>query len=186
MILETRALSFSRGGRALLRDLDLRLQAGDVLRLLGPNGSGKTSLSQILSGHSRDHQGQVQRGFQRHEVFLLPQGGGRDFEIPFQLREILSEKARRHPLLKNVPLNRLWNEASGGERQKILLTRALDEGAKLIILDEPSHHLDQRSRQDLEDILGRWNEIAPQSVLILIDHVLREDPRWQSLRLGDA
>lgn len=185
MILEATGLGFARGGRTLLREWGLSLSPGEILRLEGPNGAGKTTLWRILIGDETDFAGTVTRAFSRKDVFVLPQGGGQDFEIPIRLRELLPQDLPSSPLLEGLPLDRLWNAASGGERQRVLLARALSEGAKLIVLDEPSHHLDEPSRRRLETIFSNWSSGSSMPALILVDHVLRlPEGCGPSLRMG--
>jgi ABC-type multidrug transport system ATPase subunit len=115
-------------GKVLLQKMSLSIPKGKVTHLRGRNGVGKSSFIKSLlhiDSYKLDN-----TKFQ-YDYFYLPQMDNKEFLIPLQLSDI-STKGEK---LK-------WNLASGGERKRALLERALSSTAKLVILDEPFNHLD--------------------------------------------
>ena len=156
--------------RQVLRGLDLQLAAGDVVALLGANGSGKTTLLRLLSGALAPDAGTVEVGGRSvqswsrdalaRRVAVLPQ----QLELPdgFRVAELVemgrAPHARRlfgstadderaiHRALTDADAldlaDRMPHELSGGERQRVLVAMALAQEAELLLLDEPTLHLD--------------------------------------------
>jgi iron complex transport system ATP-binding protein len=169
-MLEAQALAFGFPGRVVGSDVSFRLGAGEVMCVLGPNGGGKTTLFRTLLGLLAAHGGNVLmdgkplRALSRREIGRLsgyvPQGhsayfaytvlefvlmgrtahlgtfsspGKRDHEIATRVLESLGIS----PLAKK-PVT----EISGGERQLVLVGRALVQEPRLLVLDEPTASLD--------------------------------------------
>ncbi|MDO9711126.1 ABC transporter ATP-binding protein [Paracraurococcus lichenis] len=169
-LLEARDLAIGHGRRVVAEGISLALKAGRVLCLLGPNGGGKTTLLRTLLGLIPPLSGTVRlsgedlRGLPRREVALrlayVPQAAPGGFAFP--AREVVAMgRAARLPLLAapgrrdreaaEAALARLGiahladrpvTELSGGERQLVLIARALAQEAACLVLDEPTASLD--------------------------------------------
>lgn len=163
-------LHFAYAGREVLQGVNLRVQPGEVVALLGANGSGKTTLLRLLLGLARPRAGRVAlngrplashspRELARHLAYV-PQNHIAPF--PYTVLDVavlgrlpytglLRAPSARDQEIASANLERLgiaalaqrpYTEISGGERQLTLIARALTQGARVLVLDEPASGLD--------------------------------------------
>jgi sulfate transport system ATP-binding protein len=184
------------GDFVALRDIDLRVETGELVALLGPSGSGKTTLLRIIAGLERPDSGDVLfDGMSAVTRGARDRGVGFVFQhyalfrhmtvfdnVAFGLRvrprgerpgkgEIRSRVAA---LLRLVQIDRLAGrypaELSGGQRQRVALARALAIEPKVLLLDEPFGALDAQVRKDLRRWLRRLHdEMHMTSVFVTHD-----------------
>jgi len=169
--LEAIGLSFGYvPGRPILRDVAVTVRAGEVLGILGPNGAGKSTLLRLLAGLLRPDAGEVRldgrpiadvrprERARRIAVVLEPPAPEMDwsaFELVLMGRaphlragrfESDADRAKTRAALARAdagPLaDRAYTELSAGERQRVLLARALCQDTPVLLLDEPTSHLD--------------------------------------------
>jgi iron complex transport system ATP-binding protein len=178
--------------RTALNDLSLEIQARTITAILGPNGSGKTTLMRLLVGLISPQQGVVRlagrerqaydhRGFSRF-TGLVPQ----DEVIPFELRVaeyvLLGRAPHLNPLEPPGPRDyaavdealhtagitafrdRPVTTLSGGERRQAMIARALAQHPQLLLMDEPTTHLDLANRSRLLDLM---RALSSQAVTII-------------------
>jgi iron complex transport system ATP-binding protein len=169
-MLEARNLTVGHGRRAVLSGLNLAMRPGEVLCLLGPNGGGKTTLLRTLLGLIPPLGGEVRLEGQpitrlsRRDVArrlaYVPQAGQGGFAYPARAVVAMgraaqlglfaapgaADHAAAEAALARLSISHLADrpvtELSGGERQLVLIARALAQGGSAIILDEPTASLD--------------------------------------------
>jgi ATPase subunit of ABC transporter with duplicated ATPase domains len=158
--------------------LSFQLNLGEMLTITGPNGIGKSTLLRLLLGETRAAAGSIQWQLPPERLGFLSQLHNQEFHINLTLADILGFAGplqadligiRSHGLLSPQQLNLAWNTASGGERQKTLLTRVFLRDPAILILDEPMNHLDAGSREQLRSALRRFIDDG-QHAVIMVGH----------------
>ncbi|PSJ20696.1 ABC transporter ATP-binding protein [Halomonas sp. ND22Bw] len=165
-------------GEAVIRDLNLEIQRGDRIGLIGRNGAGKTTLLKILLGELEPSEGQVRMGtklqvayFDQLRAGLEPektvydnvaQGsdrltvGGRDRHVMSYLQDFLFTPERVRQPVKAL---------SGGESNRLLLAKLFTQPANVLVLDEPTNDLDVETLELLEELLLDFD-----GTLLLVSH----------------
>ncbi len=166
------------GGAELLGDLDLGLQRGMRIALLGPNGCGKSTLLKVLLGELAPSAGEVVR-HPKFAVTAISQGRG-ELDGARSILDNLADRAAivetgNGTVLAHVYLTRFGfpvdqqarpaSSLSGGERNRLLLAKAMLNPADLLVLDEPTNDLDIPTLQNLEEAL-----IGYGGTLVLVSH----------------
>jgi len=173
-------------GRAILRDVSLTLDHGERVALIGPNGAGKSTLLRVLAGVLRPAAGRVEldgtpvASLDRSEVArrlaVVPQ----QTALPFSMRveEVVAlgrlphestlrgaspaDRASVAAAIDRVGVGHLMGrdarELSLGERQLVLLAMAVAQDAPVLLLDEPTVHLDLRHQVEAMELLQDLNE----------------------------
>lgn len=192
---------------AVLSGINLAVKAKDFICIVGPNGSGKTTLIHGILGLIKPLAGKIHyEGVKKTSIGYMPQETSIDPSFPASVFEVVlsgtlgrghnfySPKAKKDALsaLRSLGIAQLKNtsfaELSGGQRQKVLLARALVATDKLLILDEPSNNLDQNSKIALYSLIQKVNNSQGIAV-IMVTHDLDHDNlignKILSLRDGD-
>lgn len=187
------AKTFPSGDRRIdvLRGVDLDVHAGESVSIRGESGSGKSTLLHLLAGLDTPDRGTLawagspDTGASRRAAFLgivfqsfylIPELDGR--ENVLMARRMLgavgaAEKARAQELLARVGLadrmTHLPSQLSGGERQRVAVARALMNAPQLLLADEPTGNLDERTGDAVIDLLlGLCAET--RTALVLVTH----------------
>ena len=180
---------------AALNDVNLTLQPGERIGIVGRSGSGKSTLGRLLMGFYHPDEGQVlldnldlrqldiadlrsQIGYVAHDLPLLA-GSLRD-NLTLGARHVsdarmlevaeltgVTELARQHPQGFDRPVGERGQLLSGGQRQAVLLARALLLEPPILILDEPTSHMDNSSEEQLRQRLLDW---VPGKTVLLVTH----------------
>ncbi|MGE3626230.1 MAG: ABC transporter ATP-binding protein [Hyphomicrobiales bacterium] len=206
-----RGVSFARGNRKILDNVDLTIPRKGLTTIIGPSGSGKTTIVDLICGFYSPDEGEVLLGEQNLSVVHLRhwrQMIGYVSQEPVLLHDSIGEniaafddtvsKAKRlealkmaggEPLLKalshglETQAGVAGHKLSGGERQRITIARALARDPKLLILDEPTASVDPASERVIVDAIRRISRRIP---VIAISHQAKlaeaADVRYQMSR----
>lgn len=169
-------------GRTLQKGLNFSLQSGQMLLISGSNGCGKSTLLKTLLGYFPIESGSVHSIFAQDEIEYIPQLENTEIHFPLTLRDVLKlangkratwDQVHEYGLLKKEQLDNAWNTASGGERKRTLLTRALLKNPSALVFDEPMNHLDERSRTAMIKVMAKFlKEATPDRprTIIMVCH----------------
>jgi ATP-binding cassette subfamily F protein 3 len=163
------------GERTLLDDFELWLERGEHVSLIGPNGTGKTTLIKALAGQRELDGGKLRRGhnvklglLSQHAEELGAPGARTVLEATQRATGLKPNEARSllgRFLFSGEAAEKPLDGLSGGERRRLSLAILVHSGANVLVLDEPTNHLDLESREALESALQAF----PGS-LLLISH----------------
>jgi len=187
LVLEVEGVSKAFGATRVVSGLSMRIMRGDRIGLIGPNGSGKTTMLRLLLGELAPDAGEVRQGANVQIAYYDQQREQLDPE-----RTVFDTVADGHDMVtvngqpKHVhgylrdflfPAERVLSPVkalSGGERNRLLLARLFTRPANLLVLDEPTNDLDIETLELLEALLVDW----PGTLLLVshdrafIDHVV--------------
>ena len=184
------------GDRVVWSELSMTVPQGEFLAVLGPNGSGKTSLLRALLGLAPLSSGTLdvlgrppRRG--NPAIGYVPQHAGFDRDVPLRGRDLVglgvdghrwgfgrlspADRLRVETALDDVaarpyadePIGRL----SGGEQQRLRIAQALVGDPRLLLCDEPLASLDLRYQQGITDLIGGWQRGGERTVLFVTHDV---------------
>jgi zinc transport system ATP-binding protein len=191
-VVELTGVGFAYGDHAVLRDVDLRVNRGDFLAILGPNGGGKSTLLKLMLGLLTPQTGQVRLLGGRpadtmQRVGYVPQVFEGDRAFPMTVREATllglvdgrafgwwygaRERRRADEALERVGMQRAGQQPmsslSGGQRQRVLIARALVSRPELLLLDEPTASVDAEGRGQLHEVLSGLNRDV---TVVMVSH----------------
>src|SRR5256714_13557613 len=185
ILLDVAGLTFGYAKPPLLYAVHLQVRAGEMLGLLGPNGSGKTTLLRLISGVLRPRQGKIflegrdlqqwgRRGVAQR-IAVVPQelhmpfaftvehmvGLGRTPFVNFLGSQTRHDQGIVQEAMQAAGIDtlaqRFFNELSGGERQRVIIAKALAQEPQLLLLDEPTSHLDIKYQVETLELVQRLN-----------------------------
>ncbi len=192
-LLEAREVDFSYYDGLVIKSVSLGLKRGDIVGLIGPNGSGKTTLLRILSGFLLPKAGSVCLSgrdlgeMNRRDIARLIAVVPQELEMLFSFsvwemvmmgrtphaRRLLGAGRRDREVVERVMervgiqylAQRPFQELSGGERQKVIVAMALAQEPDILLLDEPTVHLDINHQVEVLELLRRLNRESGLTVL---------------------
>lgn len=195
-MLRIKNLTCGYDSRAVLQEINLSLKSGELIGIIGPNGSGKTTLLRAITRVLKPMRGVVlfegrnirQMGFKElaKKVAVVSQGSeakGMTVEefvllgrIPYYQRFQFLETKRDMEIAERCMSltgtcrfkDRLMEEISGGERQLALIARALTQEPELLLLDEPTTHLDITHQVGILDLIKKLNREFGLTVIMVL------------------
>ena len=178
-VAEAKGIGKAFGARVVLKGFSTRVLRGDRVAIVGPNGAGKTTLVKLLLGEIAPDAGTVRLGTNLEIAYidqarstlspeatlkavLTPEGGdqvmvrGRPRHVVAYAKDFLFTEGQLRQPVKSL---------SGGERNRLLLARALAQPSNVMVLDEPTNDLDMETLDVLEDLLADY-----EGTLVLVSH----------------
>ena len=200
-------LSLGYEGKCVLSHLELSVQEGDYLAIVGENGAGKSTLLKGILGLIRPTGGHIHFHLPPKEIGYLPQQTPIQRDFPASVMEVVLSgllaskgyapfytRADRETALAKLRLlgaedlaNRCYRELSGGQQQRVLLARALCATRKMLLLDEPVSGLDPKVTAEMYALIEKLNREDGITV-IMISHDIAAAVKYAShiLHIGDA
>ncbi|MDR1074281.1 MAG: ABC-F family ATP-binding cassette domain-containing protein [Treponema sp.] len=186
-------LGKSYGKRRIFSNLDLTIDSGEKLVVVGRNGAGKTTLLRILAGVDPDFEGDMQYGA-GISVGYFSQDAAERFNDPLSVLECMEAEAPT-PLVPKVrdmlggflfrgdDVYKSVSVLSGGEKSRLALLKMLLKPMNLLILDEPTNHLDIQSKDILMDVLGSY---AGTVIFVSHDRSFMEGLSTKTLEMSNS
>ena len=194
-MIKIEGITKSFGQLQVLKGIDLNIDKGEVVSIVGPSGAGKTTLLQIIGTLDRADAGRViingtdvsrikekeLSAFRNREIGfvfqfhqLLPEFTAlENVTIPAMIKGVSAHDARRQALdmLKFLGLSdrasHKPSELSGGEQQRVAIARALINRPAVLFADEPSGNLDTRTKEEIHNLFFRLRDKYGQTVVIV-------------------
>ena len=186
-----------------INNLSFELKAGGHLMICGDNGAGKTTLLRLIAGVYKIEQGQIlidgksPKELEKYTIGYIPQFIDKA-TLSLSVEEVVGlgikakktdkEKIISNSLRRTCSSNlakRSFNSLSGGEKQKVQLSRCLAQNAKVLLLDEPTASLDAENKEMvIKILLSLTISEIPTIIVVTHDKELSKMPGWDKLYLG--
>jgi ABC-type Mn2+/Zn2+ transport system ATPase subunit len=195
-LVEFQSVSLGYRRKTVLQNLSFVIQQGEFVGIVGPNGSGKTTIVRAILGTLKPQRGTVTvkgRNGERLRVGYVPQRDAIDQIMPFTVRDVVlmgrygrsglmrmltrMDKQIIENSLKHVDIADLstssFRDLSGGQKQRTLIARALATEADILILDEPTNGMDLTSRTAIMELIRNLHSEGNLTV-IMVSHLLSD------------
>lgn len=189
-LIELKNISASYNGDVVLNNVNFKIREGDFIGVIGPNGGGKTTLLRIILGLVKPVSGDIifnREKITPKKIGYLPQMAEGDGNFPVSVLDVVlsglmmlkkdtarmdrNDKEKAEETLKDLGIyhlrNKTLNMLSGGELQRVYLSRALVGSPKLLLLDEPGNFVDTSFEQGFYDKLKELNR---EMTILMVSH----------------
>ena len=178
-LIECKKLSVGYGNKIVCKDINLSIDKGQYVCIIGENGSGKSTMLKTILGLNKAVSGKIvfDKELQMNSIGYLPQQTEFQKDFPATVMEIVmsgflgkmgwrpfyrrGEKDKANRMLSELGISDLakksYKELSGGQQQKVLLARALCATDEMLIMDEPVNGLDSRSIRSFYSLIKKLN-----------------------------
>jgi zinc transport system ATP-binding protein len=194
-LVEIESVCYSNGGVDILHDINLTIQPGDFVSIIGPNGGGKTTLLKLILGLLKPTRGTI-RIKNKHPlkggaaIGYVPQHVNHNLSFPVTAMDVVlmgKHQVNRRMQIGSTSKEREFARAtldklgiadhadrkiaalSGGQRQRVLIARALVSQPELLVLDEPTASIDTKGQTDFYDLLKELNK---ELTILMVCHDL--------------
>ncbi len=174
-LIDVKNLRLEIDGRAIVYDVNLHIDAGEIVTLIGPNGAGKSSLVRAMVNILRPSRGQIRRS-ENLRIGYVPQNLGASHMMPMNVARFLKSWGRvdarqRALIIENYGLEELMSTRlsalSGGEMRRVLFAHALLDAPNLLVLDEATAGLDIHAAARFYEFVARLREEQNMAVLMV-------------------
>lgn len=197
--IEVQSLNFGYKDDLVLKDISFSLEKGQFMSIIGPNGSGKSTLLKNICNLEKQNSGKIEihgKNIVQYKskelakkIALVPQDTFISYDFPVfdvvlmgrfpYLGRFDKETDEDFEITKEALKitntfylrDRNINEISGGERQRVIIARALAQEPEIIFLDEPTSHLDINHQMDLLNILRNLNKEKNTTIVLVIHDI---------------
>lgn len=187
-LIAVRNLYFGFGSALLLEDINLDIYEGDYILMMGPNGGGKTTLLKLIMGILKPWKGEIScHPDIKDRLGYVPQFSDFNRSFPITVMDMVltgcisrgsylkrytrAEREKAAEILARLNLaekrTENINSLSGGEVQRLLISRALVSDPAVLLLDEPTTSIDQPSQSTLLDLL---NDLHKEMTIVIVTH----------------
>ncbi|MBT4091263.1 MAG: ABC transporter ATP-binding protein [Deltaproteobacteria bacterium] len=191
-VVEIKDLQFAYNRQNVLQDINLSIDPGDFVAMIGPNGGGKTTLLRLMLGLLHPVRGSVKIINQpaekaSHHIGYVPQDVSLNRGFPISVMDVVlmgklrpgsrwkrnksRERQEAMETLEKMGMSayaqRKISELSGGQRQRVFIARALVTNPKLLLLDEPTANVDTEGQADLYKLLKELNK---EITILVVSH----------------
>ena len=191
-VIEVADLWFSYNGVPVLENVEMTVNAGDFLAVIGPNGGGKSTFLKLLLGLLEPNRGRI-RVFglppkkAAPRIGYVPQDTGVNRSVPVSVMHVVlmgrmkggggwsrfskEDQAVAEEALERVDMlkysRRRMNELSGGQRQRVLVARAMVSSPEMLFLDEPTSSVDTKGQTEFYEFLRELNKTV---TILVVSH----------------
>ena len=186
-VVKVKKISFGyHGMHDVIKDIDLSVNQGDFLCIVGENGSGKSTLIKCILGLNKGYKGEITVN---ERVGYLPQMTEIQNNFPASIEEVVlsgtipnnikriwysrDDKSLANEIMQKLELydirKKCFRELSGGQKQRVLIARAMCSTGKILVLDEPANGLDPNVSKQLYKILSKLNKENGVTI-IMVSH----------------
>lgn len=175
-IIKTKNLDVVFGNNKVLDNISFEIKRGEFVGLIGPNGAGKSTLLRAVLGLHQTSSGTIENSAKNSIGYVPQRGFMKNQQVPISVGEIIglatNDKEKIIAALKDVDAvnlkNKKFNELSGGQQQRILIAKSLASESELLILDEPTTGIDDKSKNMFFNILKKLTKRG--IAVIIVSH----------------